>query len=155
MSPVSIIRWLVIFLATLTPVACNAVSGAEPTPTTTPVEVNRLYNYIVGLKEDNVAALRELEHSWQVRIRGRVVWIQEKKIRFYVEPPRSFAYDKYVECNFRSNADMDSLRKGDNVTVRGRLVRALRGRIMGIGEHGAVVFEDCQLVEIHSSRSAN
>ena len=155
MSPVSIIRWLVFFLATMTPVACNAVSGAEPTPTPTPVEVNRLYNYLVGLKEDNVAALRELEDSRQVRIRGRVDWIQEKKIRFYVEPPRYLAYDKYVECNFRSNAGMASLRKGDNVTVLGRLVRALRGRILGIGEHGAVIFEDCLLVEIHGSRSAN
>ena len=155
MSPVSITRWLVLFLATMTLAACNAVSGAEPTPTPTPVEVNRLYNYLVGLKEDNVAALRELEHSWQVRVRGRVDWTQEKKIRFYVEPPRSLAYDKYVECNFRSNADMVSLRKGDNVTVQGKLVRALRGRLLGIGEHRAVIFEDCLLVEIHSSRSAN
>ena len=46
--------------------------------------------------------------------------------------------------------------RGDDVTVQGRLVRALRDRFLGMGgEHGAIVFEDSRLVEFHGRRHAN
>ena len=147
----NVMRWFVIVIAALMPVACDAVSGAEPTPTPTPWEVTSLYSYLEDENKNNVARLRDMEDKWQVRFRGTVGWLQEKKIRFYVEPPKPLATDKYIECNFRSNADMVALNRGDDVTVRGKLVRAFRGRLFGFGEYGAVVFEDCQLIEIHSS----
>lgn len=125
--------------------ACGSVWNAEPTPTPTPVEVNRMYGYLEDLNTSNVAELRESEGKW-FRFRGRVDIIEEKMVRFYVEPPRTLADDSYVECNFGSNADLISLRIGDDVTVRGKLVRAFRGRLFGIGELRALVFEDCELV---------
>ena len=141
-----------IILAALIPVSCAVNSGAEPTPTPTPYDVNRLYGYFENLKENNVAILREMEHDLRVSFRGTIDRVEEREIRFYVEPPKVLAEDKYVECNFRSNADRVSLYKEADVTVQARLVRALRGRIFVIGERGGVVFEDCELVEIHQSQ---
>ena len=140
-------------VAALITVACGVIPGAEPTPTPTPYDVNRLYGSLENLKEDNIASLREMEHKLQVRFRGTIDRIEERTIRFYVERPKVLAEDKYVECNFRSNADMVSLHKGADVTMQARLVRAFRGRFFLIGERGAVVFEDCELVEIHQRSS--
>ena len=140
-------------VAALIPVACGVIPGVEPTPTPTTYDVNRLYVSLENLKESNIASLREMERKLQVRFRGTIDRIEERKIRFYVERPKVLAEDKYVECNFRSNADMVSLYKGADVTVQARLVRALRGRIFGFGERRAVVFDDCELVEIHQRSS--
>ena len=136
---------VLVFTASL---ACDSIWNAEPTPTPTPVLVNQMYEYLEDLNTSNVAELREKEGTW-FRFRGRVDTIEEKMIRFYVEPPRALADDSYVECNFGSNANLISLRTGVDVTVRGKLVRAFRGRLFGIGELKALVFEDCKLVEIH------
>ena len=140
-------------VAALIPVACGVTPGAEPTPTPTPYDVNRLYEALENLKESNIARLREIEHDTQGRFRGTIDRIEEREIRFYVERPRALAEDKYVECNFRSNADMVSLYRRADVTVQGRLVRALRGRFFVFGERRAVVFEDCELVDIHQRSS--
>ena len=149
MSTVKSICLAASVLAALIFAACDAIPGAEPTPTLTPHDVDRVYGYLEDLNENNVARLREMEHKWQVRFKGTIDGVEERQIRFYVEPPRVLADDKYVECNFRSNADMVSLYKGADVTVQARLVRALRGRLFVIGERGAVVFEDCEVVEVH------
>ena len=150
------IHCFAVFLATLASVACGAILNAEPTPTPTPYDVNRIYGYLYDLKESNIAELRDMEHRWQVRFRGTVHRIDERKIRFNVDLPEASWHEQYVECNFRSNSDMVSMREGDDVTVQGELVRALRDRFLNIGgEHGAIVFEDCRLVEIHGRRSAN
>lgn len=155
MSQFNLTRWLAIGLVCLTSTACGAILDAEPTPTPRPVEVNRLYGYLDDLKESNIAELREMERRWQVRFKGTVHRIEERKIRFFVEPPRVLADDRYIECNFHSNADLVSMREMDDVTVQGTLARALRGRFLGLGENGAVVFEECTVVDIHSTRSSN
>ena len=149
MFTVKMIYLSALAVAALMPVGCGAIPSAKPTPTPTPYDVIRVYGYFEDLKEYNVARLREMEHEFQVRFRGTIDRIEEKQIRFYVEPPRVLADDKYVECNFRSNSDMVSLYRGADVTVQARLVRALRGRLFGIGEGSAIVFEECELVEIH------
>ena len=150
------IHCFAVVLAALASVACDAILNAEPTPTPTPYDVNRIYGYLYDLKESNIAELRDMEHRWQVRFRGTVHRIDERKIRFNVDLPEASGHEQYVECNFRSNSDMVSMREGDDVTVQGRLVRALRDRFLNIGgEHGAIVFEDCRLVESHGRRSAN
>ena len=154
MSQVKPFRWFVVVLATVVSVACGATLNAEPTPT--PYDVNQVYGYLYDLKESNISELRDMEHRWQVRFKGTVNRIDEKKIRFKVDLQKAARHEPYVECNFRSNSDMISMRKGDDVTVKGRLVRALRDRFLGIGgEHGAVVFEDCRLMEIHGGTNAN
>ena len=156
MSLVTPILWFALVLTALVSVACGTILSSEPTPTPTPYDVNRIYGYLYDLKESNIAELREMEHRWQVRFRGTVHRIEERQIRFNVDLPKTSPHEQYVECNFRSNSDMVSMREGDDVTVHGRLVRALRDRFWGIaGEHGAVVFEDCRLVEIHGRRNAN
>ena len=155
MAQVNLVRRFAIGLASLTSVACGDISNAEPTLTPTPVDVNRLYSYLDNLNESNIAELRDMEHRLQVGFKGTVHRINEKQIRFYVDPPRVLADDRYVECNFRSNSDLVSMRERDDVTVQGTLVRALRGRFWGIGENGAVVFEDCTVVDIKSTRRSN
>lgn len=155
MSQITPIRWFAVILAVMASVACGARLNAEPTPTATPYDVTQIYRYLNDLKESNIAELREMEHRWRPTVEGTVHRIDERKIRFYIEPPRVLAEDRYVECNFPSNTYLVSMRERDYVTVEGMLVRALRGRLWGIGEHGAVVFEDCTVVEIHRSRSSN
>ena len=155
MSDLIPIRWFAAVLVALASLACGATFNAEPTPTPTPYDVNRVYGYLHDLKESNIAELKEMEDRWRPTFKGTVHRVDERKIRFYIEPPRILADDRYVECNFPSNTDLVSMRERDSVTVEGMLVRALRGRLWGIGEHGAVVFEDCTVVDIHSSRSPN
>ena len=112
MSQVTPIRWFAAVLTALTSVACGAIFNAEPTPTPTPVDVNRVYSYLYDLKESNIAELRDMEHRWQVRFRGTVHRIDERKIRFNVDLQKAARHERYVECNFRSNSDMVSTREG-------------------------------------------
>ena len=155
MSQITPFRWFAVILVAMAFVACDARLNAEPTPTPTPYDVTQIYRYLNDLKESNIAELREMEHNWRPTFRGTVHRIEERKMRFYIEPPRVLAEDRYVECNFPSNRYLVSMRAGDYVTVEGMLVRALRGRLWGIGEHGAVVFEGCTVVDIHGSRRSN
>ena len=112
MSQVTPIRWFAAVLTALTSVACGAIFNAEPTPTPTPVDVNRVYSYLYDLKESNIAELRDMEHRWQVRFRGTVHRIDERKIRFNVDLQKAARHERYVECNFRSNSDLVSTREG-------------------------------------------
>ena len=137
-------------LASVALPSCQLIPGERPTPTPTPVAtpVEQLYRYLESEKELNQARLSEMEGQW-FRFRGRIARIAEGQIRFNIEPPEPLADDKYVECNFASNEQVTSVNVGEEVAIRGRLARALRGRLFGLGELKAVVFEDCRVSEVN------
>ena len=91
-----------------------------------------------------------MEGQWS-RFRGRIAKIEDKQIRFYVEPPIPLAFDKYVECNFESNEQVFSVNVGEDVVLRGKLVKAFRKRIIIFFELNtkAVIFEDCRVSEVY------
>ena len=124
--------------------ACQSATNLTPTPT--PPSVVEVYRTFEAESNSNVARLMTREENREhFRFRGSITRIGDKEIRFYVEPPMTFAEDLYVECNFESNQQIASLNLGDEVSVRGELARAFRGRLFGIGETRAVIFEECKI----------
>ncbi len=124
--------------------ACQNPSAQTPVPT--PPRVEEVYRALEQEKFSNINRLRTREDDREeFRFRGNVTRIEEGEIRFYVEPPMTLAEDLYVECNFKSNRSIASVNVGDEVTVRGELARAFRGRLFGIGETKAVIFENCEI----------
>ena len=137
----AIITALVISVVIL---ACQNPSAQTPVPT--PPRVEEVYRALEQEKFSNVARLRTREENREAfRFRGNITGIAEKEVRFYIEPPKSLAEDLYIECNFNSNKQIASLTLGDEVTVQGEMVRAFRGRLFGIGETQAVIFENCEI----------
>ena len=137
----AIIMALVISVVIL---ACQTPSAQTPVPT--PPRAEEVYRALEQEGFSNVNRLRTREEDREAfRFRGNVTRIEEGEIRFYVEPPMTLAEDLYVECNFKSNRSIASVNVGDEVIVRGELARAFRGRLFGIGETRAVVFEDCEI----------
>ena len=124
--------------------ACQ--NSALETPTPAPPPVQEIYRALQEENVSNVARLRTMEDDREsFRFVGDIATIGEKEIRFYVEPPLILAEDRYVECNFSSNRKIASVNVGDQVTVKGELARAFRGRFFWFGELRAVIFEDCEI----------
>ena len=124
--------------------ACQ--NPALETPTPVPPRVQEIYRALQEENVSNVARLRTMEDDREsFRFVGDITTIGEKEIRFYVEPPLTLADDRYVECNFTTNRKIASVDIGDEVTVKGELARAFRGRLFVFGETRAVIFEDCEI----------
>lgn len=129
--------------------ACVVSPQPAPTPMPVPITDEVLYKLLRSEADANPSRLREREHNEEIKFQGPIDWIDERKIRFYVESSKSSVNDKYIECNFDSDSDLAPANKGDHVTVEGELVRAFRGRLFGFGETEAVVFEDCRILLVH------
>ena len=131
--------------------ACVGGSQSIPMPTPIPPTAEERYKYFKSVNDANPSTLREMEHEDWFKFQGQIAWIDDRQIRFYIEPPEYLTKEKYVECNFKSDADLARVANlGDHVTVRGRLVRAFRGRSpLGVFETEAVVFEDCRILLVH------
>ena len=140
------LRILASLLILITVMSCQSTEVGQLTPTPTPPSVEEIYRALEQENAGNSNRLRIREDKGQVlRFRGNITKIDTKEIRFYIVPPRTLASDLYVECNFDSHSRIAQLNVGQEVSVRGELARAFRGRFWGIGENQAVVFENCEI----------
>ena len=137
-------RFLAALALSILILACQ--NTALETLTPVPSRVQEIYRALQEENVNNVARLRTMEDDREsFRFVGDITTIEEKEIRFYVESPLTLAEDRYVECNFTSNRKITSVDIGDEVTVKGELARAFRGRLFLFGETRAVIFEDCEI----------
>ena len=146
------LRILALLLILISVISCQATEVGQltptptPAPTPTPQSVEETYHVLEQENSNNSNRLRIREDERQMfRFRGNITKIGDKKIRFYIVPPRELANDLYVECNFDSRERIAHLNVGEKVSVRGELARAFRGRLWGVGEKQAVVFERCEI----------
>ena len=135
-------------LCALLTLACGQTSPLAPyAHEATPIPVTHLYSEIF--------VLRHLEDEWKGHLSppfyGRITIGEDAAIRFYIEE-RFWARDKYVECKFDDEADVESLRSGQFVLVEGELDKAFPGGFLGFGRefhltaHESVKFKHCKLL---------
>ena len=137
-------KFLAVVAISMVILACQNLSVETPTPA--PPSVQEIYRTLQEESVSNVARLRTVEDDREsFRFVGDITTIGEKEIRFYVELPLTLADDRYVECKFTTNRKIASVDIGDEVTVKGELARAFRGRLFLFGETRAVIFEDCEI----------
>ena len=144
------LRILALLLILISVISCQATEVGQltptPAPTPTPQSVEETYHFLEQENSNNSNRLRIREDERQMfRFRGNITKIDDKELRFYIVPPRLLADDSYVECNFDSHERIAHLNVNEKVSLRGELARAFRGRLWGIGEKQAVIFEHCEI----------